>query len=186
MSVWNDSAGTIDDGRASLSSTFLEFCVKVRNNDPSILPEPGMLINIRGLGEKEHMELTDALLENTSVTYINVYAEDYTTCSAEAMATYVRTSKCWQHMRIPRISPSFRPRALARVAEFPDEIFEVLRSKPILVPSEDTGDKEATTEVPSEDTGCKEATTGVPSEDTRCIEAAKDTGIMKKRKRGDE
>jgi hypothetical protein len=40
------------------------------------------------------------------------------------------------------------PRALAQVATLPDVIFEVLRSKPSLVPSEDTGGKEA-----AEDTG---------------------------------
>jgi hypothetical protein len=48
--------------------------------------------------------------------------------------------------------------ALARVAILPDVIFEVLCSKPSLVPSEDTESKEA----------------------------AKDTGIRTKRKRGDE
>jgi hypothetical protein len=50
------------------------------------------------------------------------------------------------------------PHALARVAILPDVIFEVLRSKPNLVPSEDTEGKEA----------------------------AKDTGVPKKRKRSDE
>jgi Ran GTPase-activating protein (RanGAP) involved in mRNA processing and transport len=50
------------------------------------------------------------------------------------------------------------PRALARVATLPDVIFEVLRCKPNLVPSEDTEGKEA----------------------------AKDIGVPKKRKRGDE
>jgi hypothetical protein len=48
--------------------------------------------------------------------------------------------------------------ALARVATLPDVIFDVLRSKPSLVPSEDTEGKEA----------------------------AKDTGVPKKRKRGEE
>jgi hypothetical protein len=43
------------------------------------------------------------------------------------------------------------PRALTRVAAFRDISFEVLRSKPKLVPSEDTGGRE-TAEVPSEDT----------------------------------
>jgi hypothetical protein len=47
------------------------------------------------------------------------------------------------------------PRALARVATLPDVIFEVLRSKPNLVPSEDK-------------------------------KSAKDTGVSKKRNRGDE
>jgi hypothetical protein len=50
------------------------------------------------------------------------------------------------------------PRALARVEILPDVIFEVLRSEPNLVPSEDTEGKEA----------------------------AEDTGVPKKRKRGDE
>jgi hypothetical protein len=50
------------------------------------------------------------------------------------------------------------PCALARVATLPDVIFEVLGSKPNLVPSEETGGKEP----------------------------AKDTGIPTKRKRGDE
>jgi hypothetical protein len=48
--------------------------------------------------------------------------------------------------------------ALVRVAIFPDVIFEVLRSKPSLVPSEDTEGKET----------------------------VKDTGVPKKRKCGDE
>jgi hypothetical protein len=51
------------------------------------------------------------------------------------------------------------PYALARVAMLPDVIFEVLRSKPSLVPSEDTAGKE---------------------------EAAEDTGVPTKRKRVDE
>jgi Ran GTPase-activating protein (RanGAP) involved in mRNA processing and transport len=50
------------------------------------------------------------------------------------------------------------PHALARVANLPDVIFDVLRSKPSLVPSEDTEGKEA----------------------------AEHTGIPKKRKRGDD
>ena len=68
MSVLNDSTGAIDDGRGSLSSTFLDFCVKVRNNDPSVLPEPGAPFRIRDLSEKEGPEVADALLENNSVT----------------------------------------------------------------------------------------------------------------------
>jgi hypothetical protein len=51
------------------------------------------------------------------------------------------------------------PRALSRVAILPEVIFEVLRSKPNLVPSADTEGKEA---------------------------AAEDTGVPKKRKRDDE
>jgi Leucine-rich repeat (LRR) protein len=50
------------------------------------------------------------------------------------------------------------PHALARVAKLPDAIFDVLRSKPSLVPSEDTEGKVA----------------------------AKNTGVVTKRKRGDE
>jgi hypothetical protein len=102
MSVSNDSTAlsTIDDGRALLSSTFLEFCVKVRNNDPSILPEVGYPFRIRKLSEGEGMELADALLENNSVTYLLLGTEKYTKSSAQAMAKYVRTSKrlqriCW-------------------------------------------------------------------------------------------
>jgi Ran GTPase-activating protein (RanGAP) involved in mRNA processing and transport len=103
MSVSKDSTAlsTIADGRASLSSTFLDFCVKVRNNDPSILPElgNGKPFNIRHLSEKEDIELADALLENTNVTYLEFETEKYTNSSAEAMAKYVRTSKRLQHIR---------------------------------------------------------------------------------------
>jgi hypothetical protein len=55
MSVSNDSpsTGTIDDSRALLTSIFLEFCVKVRNNDPSILPEYGKSFKIRQLSEEK-------------------------------------------------------------------------------------------------------------------------------------
>jgi hypothetical protein len=91
--------GTIDGGRAFLSSTFLECCVKVRNNDPSILPVPGDPFKIRHLSEKEGIELADALLENTSVTYLGLETAKYTKSSAEAMAKYVRTSKHLQHIR---------------------------------------------------------------------------------------
>jgi hypothetical protein len=51
------------------------------------------------------------------------------------------------------------PHALARVASLPDVIFEVLRSNPKLVPSEDTESEE---------------------------EAAEDTGVSQKRKRYDD
>jgi hypothetical protein len=84
---------------ALLSSTFLDFCGKVRGNDPSILPEPGNPLRIRNLSEKEDMELADALLENTSVTYLTLETAKYTNSSAEAMAKYVRTSKRLQHIR---------------------------------------------------------------------------------------
>jgi hypothetical protein len=71
MSVSNDStlAGTVDDSTALLSSsTFLDFCVKVRTDDTSVLPVPGKPFKILHLSEKEDMELADALLENKIVT----------------------------------------------------------------------------------------------------------------------
>jgi hypothetical protein len=100
MSLSNDSMGisTINDGRPLLSSTFLEFCVKVRNNDPSIMPTLGLPFTIRDLSEREHMELADALLENTSVTYLELKTQEYTRISAGAMAKYVRTSKSLQRI----------------------------------------------------------------------------------------
>jgi hypothetical protein len=61
-------------------------------------------------------------------------------------------------IRAPKEPRGVWSRALARVATLPGVIFEVLRSKPSLVPSEDTEGKEA----------------------------AKDTGVPKKRKCGDE
>jgi hypothetical protein len=104
MSVSNDSTllnRTIAGRRAFLSSTFLEFCDKVRNNDPSILPEfgEGKPFKIRSLSEGESIELSDALLENTSVRYLEVGTEEHTKSSAEAMAKYVRTSKHLQRVR---------------------------------------------------------------------------------------
>jgi hypothetical protein len=44
------------------------------------------------------MELADALLENTSVTYLKFVTNEYTKRSAEAMAKYVRTSKRLQRI----------------------------------------------------------------------------------------
>jgi hypothetical protein len=97
MSVSNDSTvlSNAEDGRALLSSALIEFCVKVRNNDPSILPELGddEPLSIRRLSENEAIEFADALLENTNVTYLELETENYTNCSAEAMAKYVRSSK---------------------------------------------------------------------------------------------
>jgi hypothetical protein len=64
-------------------------------------------------------------------------------------------------LRVPkeRLPPlGVWPRALARVATYPDIIFEVLLSKPSLVPSEETNSKDA----------------------------AQDTGFSKKRKHDDE
>jgi hypothetical protein len=99
MSISNTSAGTIDDGRPLLSSTFLNFCIKVRSNDPSILPDCGKPFKIRHMCEREGIELADALLENTIVTYLELETSKYTKSSAEAMAKFVRNSKHLKHIR---------------------------------------------------------------------------------------
>jgi Ran GTPase-activating protein (RanGAP) involved in mRNA processing and transport len=92
MSVANNN----DDGRPF----FLDFCAKVRNNDPSILPEAGKPFRIRNMCESEGIELADALLQNTSVTYLELETEHYTSIGkAEAMAKYIRTSKHLRHIR---------------------------------------------------------------------------------------
>jgi dihydroorotase-like cyclic amidohydrolase len=93
MSDPNDSTSAIADDRALLSSRTLEFCAKVRKNDPSILPVLGQPVRICHVSEKDDMELADALLENTNVTYLELLTAKYTNRSAEAMAKYVRTSK---------------------------------------------------------------------------------------------
>jgi Ran GTPase-activating protein (RanGAP) involved in mRNA processing and transport len=98
MSVSNDSTvlSTVDDGRALLSSAFLEFCAKVRTSDASILPELGKPFSIRRLGEREGREgvqFADALLKNTNVTYLELRTFKYTNICAEALAKYIRTSK---------------------------------------------------------------------------------------------
>ena len=100
MSVSNDSTGisTNVDGKPLLSSSFLEFCVKVRNNDPSILPAVNKPFCIRRMCEREDMELADALLENTSVTYLQLETGNYTKSSAEAIAKVVHTSKHLKHI----------------------------------------------------------------------------------------
>jgi Ran GTPase-activating protein (RanGAP) involved in mRNA processing and transport len=100
MSAPNDSTSQVtstgDD--VSLSSSFLDFRGKVRSNDPSILPLPGESFKIRNLSERENIELADALLENTSVTYLELDAGKYTKRSVEAMAKYIRTSKRLQRI----------------------------------------------------------------------------------------
>jgi Ran GTPase-activating protein (RanGAP) involved in mRNA processing and transport len=100
MSAPNDSTArsTIEDGTALLSPIFLEFCTKVRKNDLSVLPAPGEPFRIDYLSENEGMELADALLENTNVTYLELETRKYTKSSAEAMAKYVRTSKSLQRI----------------------------------------------------------------------------------------
>jgi hypothetical protein len=95
MSISNDSTAfvTIDDERALLPSILTDFCTKMRNNDPSILPEQSEPLRIGRLSEKEYMEFADALLENTNVTYLELRIVAYTKGSAKAMAKYMRTSK---------------------------------------------------------------------------------------------
>jgi hypothetical protein len=66
MSDPNDSTSTGDG--VPLSKTFLEFCAKVRKDDPTFLPELGEPLRFSPLSEKEHIELANALLENTNVT----------------------------------------------------------------------------------------------------------------------
>jgi hypothetical protein len=100
-----------DDG-APLSLTFLEFCAMVRRDDPSILPDSGEPLRIDPLSENEDMELADALLENTNVTYLELGTEKYTKSSAEAMAKYLRTSKCLQRIHWKGESRSHCPNSL--------------------------------------------------------------------------
>jgi Ran GTPase-activating protein (RanGAP) involved in mRNA processing and transport len=101
MSVSNDFTNTDDDVEDEVFlSTFLEFSAKVRNSDPSILPEPGEPFRIDYLSEKENTELADALLENNNVAYLELEAERYTKISGEAMVKYVRTSKFLQRLRL--------------------------------------------------------------------------------------
>ncbi len=102
MSNRNDSTSTGDD--KSLSLHFLEFCAKVRNNDPSILPEIGRPFKIRPLSEKEDIELANALMQNNNVTYLALSTDSYTKVSAEAMAKYVRTSIRLQRIQWDRDS----------------------------------------------------------------------------------
>jgi hypothetical protein len=49
--------------------------------------------------EREGIELADAILENTNVTYLQLETGLYTKSSAEALAKFVRTSKHLQHIR---------------------------------------------------------------------------------------
>jgi hypothetical protein len=100
MSDPNDSTSTGDG--LPLSSTFLEFCAKVRKDDPSILQELGKPFNVRQLSEREDNELSDALLKNNSVTHLEFDTGKYTKSSAEAMAKYVRTSNRLQRIRWKR------------------------------------------------------------------------------------
>jgi Ran GTPase-activating protein (RanGAP) involved in mRNA processing and transport len=96
MSGPNDSTSTDND--VPLSSEFLDFCTKVRKDDPSILPELGKPFKIRHVNEKHDMELAVALLENSNLTYLELGTAMYTKRSAEAMAEYLRTSKRLQRI----------------------------------------------------------------------------------------
>jgi hypothetical protein len=96
MSDPNDSTSIDDDD--FLSPNYLEFCAKVLNNDPSILPEPGEPLRICRLNEKEDIELAAALLENNNVTYLQLDTAKHTKTSAWAMAKYMRTSKHLQRI----------------------------------------------------------------------------------------
>jgi Ran GTPase-activating protein (RanGAP) involved in mRNA processing and transport len=97
MSDPNGSTSTSNG--AQLSFTFLEFCAKVRSNDLTILPEPGQPLRIADLGERESIALSQALLGNTSVTYLELDTATFTKSAAEAMAKYVRTSKSLRNIR---------------------------------------------------------------------------------------
>jgi hypothetical protein len=104
MSDPNHSTRTGDG--VPLSSTILDFCAKVRNNYPSLLPGLGRPSRIGQpsnhslrISERDHMELADALLENTNITFIEMKTEKYTKVYAEAIAKYVRTSKHLQRIR---------------------------------------------------------------------------------------
>jgi Ran GTPase-activating protein (RanGAP) involved in mRNA processing and transport len=123
--------------------------------------------------------LLEGLRKNTSLCHFQVAGcapnvfppatEDTARCGGGWMQEMERLGyrNCFRPLiRAPR---GVWPRALARVTTLSDVIFEVLRSKPDLVPSEDMGGKE-TAEVPSGYTGGKKA--------------AEDTGIPKKRKYG--
>jgi hypothetical protein len=110
--------------------------------------------------------LLAGLRKNTSLFRFHVaYCEPYTARSAggwmQEMECLGYRNRFLPLLRAPkeRLPPrGVWPLALARVAILPDVIFEVLRSKPNLVLSEDTEGKEA----------------------------AEDTGVLMKRKRGDD
>jgi hypothetical protein len=106
----SDPSGSTSTGAGvSLSSTFLEFCSKVRNNDASILPKHGQPFTIRpSLSDNEYTELAGALLENTNVTYLALNTEKYTESSAEKMVKYVRTSKRLRIMRWAKYGMTLR------------------------------------------------------------------------------
>jgi hypothetical protein len=82
-----------------LSSTLLELCAKVRNDDTYVLPEPGKPFRILHLSEKAGLELGNALRKNTTFTHLELTTCRYTKRYAEALAKYMSTSKCLQRIR---------------------------------------------------------------------------------------
>lgn len=85
----------------SVSSTFLQCCVRLRADDPTVLPRKGapFVIN-RKLSERESIELTNALLQNTNIQSISLNVDHYTSKSAETMGKYLRGSKHLQRVRL--------------------------------------------------------------------------------------
>jgi hypothetical protein len=67
MSDPNASTSSADG--VPLSSEFLEFCAKVRKNDPSILPAPANFLRIRHMSEKEDIELAEMLFWKATVSH---------------------------------------------------------------------------------------------------------------------
>jgi hypothetical protein len=92
------STGTIDYGRVFARagpSAFVEFCAKVRNVDSSILPEFGKPFKIRRTCEEEDIALAVALLENTSVTYLELETESIRkSLQRQCPNTYAPASTC--------------------------------------------------------------------------------------------
>jgi Ran GTPase-activating protein (RanGAP) involved in mRNA processing and transport len=85
---------TDDIDSASTWQAFGMYCDQLRANDPTVVPGDNLPFKIRPcLSEKEHIELADALTQNTIVKRIFLDVDDFTERSAQAMAEYLRTSK---------------------------------------------------------------------------------------------
>jgi Ran GTPase-activating protein (RanGAP) involved in mRNA processing and transport len=85
---------TMAEDSASTSPTFREYCDKLRANDPTVLPRDNFPFKIGPLlSEREHIELADALTQNTLIERIFMELDDYTERSAKAMAEYFRASE---------------------------------------------------------------------------------------------
>jgi hypothetical protein len=52
--------------------------------------------------EREGIELSEVLLENNRVTYLELETRNYTKSSAKAMAKYLRTSKRLQRIHMTK------------------------------------------------------------------------------------